>query len=100
MSRFTRSLIQGFCSARSTIGIRNSGMCSLFAEFIPLIQPKGGVMGCGPPMAIERFIRGDRPYGSITQAEFDYISSLIDYARGLGKLRSLLRREVSVEWRV
>jgi hypothetical protein len=60
-----------------------------FVEFIPLIQPEGGVTGYDPSMAIELFIPREGPYGSISQAEFDYISSLIDYAQGVGKIAVL-----------
>lgn len=56
-----------------------------FAEYVPLIESRGGVKSYDRSMEIDLFIPAQGIGGSITRTEAEYVSSLINYARSLNK---------------
>ncbi len=57
-----------------------------FLEFLPLIEPEGGVKLYGAEMAFERFLPAGGTSGTLSNAEVAYVRALIDHAEGCGRL--------------
>lgn len=57
-----------------------------FLEFLPLLEPEGGVKLYGPEMAFERFLPAGGVAGTLSNAEVAYVRALIDHAEGCGRI--------------